>query len=273
VSGPYTEAPATPISDTLTAALTLSITASRFLVYFSIFDFQHEFTPTRFMSRTLAIGDVHGHIRALLALAELVPFREDDKLVFLGDYVDRGPDSKGVIQWLIERHKQGNTIALLGNHDQMMLEAPHDSMMLDMWVRCGGDATLRSYRVDKPITFDDLPDEHFEFLRSTCQLFHETESHIFVHAGVNPDRPLEQQDEDTLLWKKLRVARPHMSGKTVVCGHTAQSSGLPLDATHSICIDTWVYGNGWLTCLDVDSREFWQARSTGETRNSCLDEG
>jgi serine/threonine protein phosphatase 1 len=224
------------------------------------------------MPRTLAIGDIHGHIQALRALDEMVPFRDDDELIFLGDYIDRGPDSKEVLQWVIERHEQGNTIALLGNHDQMMLESPHDDVVLDMWVRCGGDATLLSYRPNKQVavTFDHIPSEHFEFLRSTCKLYHSTDTHIFVHAGVNVDLPLADQDEHTLLWKKLREARQHISGKTVVCGHTAQASGWPFNATHTICIDTWVYGDGWLTCLDVDSGEFWQAKSSGQTRAASL---
>lgn len=224
------------------------------------------------MSRTLAIGDIHGHFRALLKLEELVPFRDDDQLVFLGDYIDRGPDSKEVIQWLIERHERGNIVTLLGNHDQMMLEAPSDDVMVDMWIRCGGDATLNSYRPadSKRLKLSDIPDEHYEFLRSTCQLYHETETHIFVHGGVATHLSMADQSEEDLLWQKLRNAHPHESGKTVVCGHTAQASGWPLDAQHTICIDTWVYGDGWLTCLDVESLHFWQTKSSGETRESTL---
>lgn len=226
------------------------------------------------MPRTLAIGDIHGHLEALLALEDLVPFREDDTLVFLGDYVDRGPHSKGVIEWLIERQPRGNVVTLLGNHDLMMRDAPEDDGVLDSWVVFGGDKTLLSYRPseDKAVQFSDIPDEHWGFLRS-CPLWHETASHIFVHAGVQPARPMSEQSETTMLWEKLSDPQPHFSGKTVVVGHTAQRFGWPFDAGHTICIDTWIYGDGWLTCLDVDSREIWQANKEGETRRGHLDSG
>ena len=233
------------------------------------------------MPRTLAIGDIHGHFEALRLLDELVPFRDDDVLVFLGDYVDRGPHSKAVLDWLIERHALGNMVALLGNHDQMMLEARTDIAMRDSWLRFGGRETLLSYRNEAAENGESrdteyargqahIPDSHYRFLSSNCQLYHEADSHIFVHACVEPDLPLAAHDSDVLLWRKMRNPQPHVSGKTVICGHTAQSSGWPLDAIHTVCIDTWVYGSGWLTCLDVDSGRFWQAKSTGETRATSL---
>ena len=174
------------------------------------------------MPRTLAIGDIHGHLEALLALEDLVPFRAEDRLIFLGDYVDRGPHSKGVLDWLIERQSQGNVITLLGNHDLMMRDAPSDDTVLDSWVVFGGDKTLLSYRQseNKAVQFSDIPGEHWEFLRS-CELWHETDSHIFVHACVHPAKPMSEQSETTMLWEKLidpaallrqdRHRRPHGS--------------------------------------------------------------
>lgn len=224
------------------------------------------------MPRTLAIGDIHGHLEALLALEDLVPFRNEDTLVFLGDYVDRGPHSKGVLDWLIERQSQRNVITLLGNHDLMMRDAREDVRAIESWCFVGGDQTLLSYRLskDKGVQISDVPDEHWEFLRS-CKLWHETDSHIFAHACVHPVHPMRKQREMILLWEKLRDPQPHKSGKTVIVGHTAQKFGWPFDAGHTICIDTWIYGDGWLTCLDVDSREIWQSNKDGETRRGHLD--
>lgn len=226
------------------------------------------------MPRTLAIGDVHGHLEALLVLEREVPFRDDDTLVFLGDYVDRGPDSKRVLDWLIDWHSRGNVVALLGNHDLMMREAPDDDSVQDSWLLYGGDRTLLSYRPreSKAVQFSDVPDEHWEFLQTKCEPWFETESHIFVHACVAAELSMAEQTETTLLWEKLVDPQPHSSGKTVVCGHTAQKSGWPLDAGHTICIDTWVYGEGWLTCLDVNSRQIWQANRHEESRTGSLED-
>ena len=155
-----------------------------------------------------------------------------------------------------------------------MREAPLDEDAHDLWIAVGGKATLYSYRTDesRAIRFDDIPDTHWKFLRDTCLPYFETQTHIFAHAGVAPFLPLEKQKTTTLFWDKLVDPRPHESGKTVVCGHTAQRSGLPLNFGHTVCIDTWVYGEGWLTCLDVDSRDFWQARDDGTFQSSNLSE-
>lgn len=226
------------------------------------------------MPRTIAIGDIHGHLQALKVLARSVPFEDDDQLIGLGDYVDRGPDSRGVIDWMIERHAAGQVIPLLGNHDLMMRDAPDDEDMHDLWIAVGGKATLYSYRTDesRAIRFDDIPDAHWDFLHNTCRRYFETDTHIFAHAGVAPFLPLEKQKPTALFWDKLVDPRPHYSGKTVICGHTAQRSGLPLNFGHTICIDTCVYGQGWLTCLDVDSGDYWQARHDGESRKGNLSE-
>jgi serine/threonine protein phosphatase 1 len=220
------------------------------------------------MTRTFAIGDIHGCLTALETLVDFVSPGDDDTLITLGDYVDRGPDSKGVLDWLIDRYGQGHLIPLRGNHDLMFVNPDQESGMLDLWLLVGGAQTLLSYGSSED---RHVPDAHRGFLHSTCRKYYETDTHIFVHAALRPDRPLSQQSDDWLYWEKLRDPVPHCSGKTVICGHTAQKSGWPLNAEHTICIDTWVYGDGWLTCLDVDSRNFWQAKETGETRIGHLD--
>ena len=225
------------------------------------------------MSRTIAIGDIHGYLGALTTLAEFAGFRPDDQLISLGDYVDRGPDSAGVLDWLIERFEAGQLIPLRGNHDIMFLDYLDGGDWKSAWPGFGGDTTLQSY-VDRGIDPDieGIPDRHRQFIQQDCQRLHVGESHFFVHAMAHYDMPFDDQPDWLIYWEKWSDPPPHFSGKTLVCGHTAQKSGWPLTIGHAICIDTWVYGRGWLTALDVGTGEFWQARESGETRRGWLDE-
>jgi serine/threonine protein phosphatase 1 len=194
-------------------------------------------------------------------------------LIFLGDYVDRGPDSRGVIDRLLELRGRCRLVTLRGNHDQMMLDAQSSYETLREWLLCGGNKALASYAgPGEPGGLDDVPDPHWQFLEAT-QPYFETKTHFFVHGNVYPEMPLDEQPEYMLYWEKLeRGAAAHCSGKVMICGHTAQKSGIPLDLGHAVCIDTCVYGPGWLTCLDVRSGHLWQARQTGETRTGKLGE-
>ena len=221
--------------------------------------------------RVLAIGDIHGTSNALMALEAAVRFSPDDLLITLGDYVDRGPDSAGVLDWLIARRKTGKLVALLGNHERMMLASRSDPLARESWLSYGGVATLASYeRLGGEGQLDDVPDEHWAFMEQHCQNWYETESHFFVHAYALPDLPLEEQPEEFLLWERFLDPLPHQSGKTMVCGHTPQSSGMPLNLGHAVCIDTWAYATGWLTCLDVSTGEYWQANQRGASRTGKL---
>jgi len=221
--------------------------------------------------RHLAVGDIHGCFKALVALAEYVPFDRDDLIITLGDYVNRGPDSRAVLDWLIAYQRTGKLIALRGNHEIMMLRARDDAAALDEFLRCGGDATLASYaHSGKAGRLSDVPDAHWQFLEGTRAWF-DTETHFFVHANAYSDYSLEEQPDHMLYWESFSDAAPHISGKTMVCGHTSQKSGRPKNLGHAVCIDTWVYGDGWLTCLDVDAGLYWQANQRGETRLCLLD--
>jgi serine/threonine protein phosphatase 1 len=218
--------------------------------------------------RTLVIGDIHGCLRAFEALIEEVAPQTDDLLVTLGDYVDRGPDSKGVLERMLALQGQCRCVALKGNHDLMMLTARDDEEHFQEWLACGGKQTLESYHANQDWeTFAEaVATQHWHFLEQDCKPFHEIETHIFVHATIYPDLPLAEQPDYMLYWEKLELGswHPHESGKIMICGHTAQRSGRPLVLDHAICIDTWVYGDGWLTCLDVDSEVYWQANERGE---------
>lgn len=223
------------------------------------------------MGRILAIGDIHGCLTALETVLNLARVQPDDVLVTLGDYVDRGPHSRQVLDWLIDRDRGGKLIALRGNHDLMMSEARFDNQVRNGWISVGGVQTLQSYGDDGIIgTLEDVPERHFEFIDSTCRRYFETPTHIFVHAMLEPSTSLSEQTDETLYWEKFRDPDPHCSGKVMVCGHTSQKNGMPLSVGHAICIDTWVYGHGWLTCLDVESGQYWQAKQNGETRSASL---
>ena len=93
-----------------------------------------------------------------------------------------------------------------------------------------------------------------------------------MHANLRPDAALDQQSSDWLHWNALdpNMHRPHVSGKTMICGHTQQRDGVPLRLVGAICIDTWAYGDGWLTCLDVTTGEYWQANELGQTRDGVV---
>jgi serine/threonine protein phosphatase 1 len=225
--------------------------------------------------RTLAIGDVHGCSGALRALLNAVQLTDDDLIITLGDYVDRGPDSYGVIDQLLHLRRTGRLIALRGNHEEMMLRARESEERLHDWLDCGGKKTLASYSpLGDAGKLVDVPDEHWDFLENVCTDWHETATHIFVHANVCPTLPMDEQLTLMLHWGVLDRSRsePHYSGKVMVCGHTQQRSGLPLNLGHAVCIDTWAYGEGWLTCLDVYSGRVWQANRAERVRTLWLDE-
>jgi serine/threonine protein phosphatase 1 len=214
-------------------------------------------------SRTIAIGDIHGCSIALTALLELIAPQPDDTLITLGDYVDRGIDSKGVLDLLIALKDRCRLIPILGNHDEMMLHAKDGRSDFQFWLNCGGDAALDSYGSTSQL--DLIPAAHFRFLER-CYLFFETDAHFFVHANYKPDLPLDRQDDHTLRWLSLRdfVPGPHSSGKIAVLGHTPQPD--VLDLGHLICLDTGCCNGGWLTALDVASGAVRQVDEKGRKR-------
>ncbi len=219
------------------------------------------------MKRTLAIGDIHGCLGPLTTLWKAVNPRPEDHIVFIGDYVDRGPDAKGVIEFLLNLPPELNVTFLSGNHEEKFFLSRIDKTELAHWLEAwGGGATLESYG---PGGFDDVPETHWEFLRRAKPYF-ETDTHIFVHANLEPDLPLDQQPCFTLIHKKLGSPVQHHSGKVMVCGHASQKTPVPLNLGHAICIDTDPDRGGWLTCLHVEAGSYWQANSDGTIREGDL---
>ena len=222
--------------------------------------------------RTLVIGDIHGCSEALdVLLNELAPGKEDT-LVTLGDYVDRGPDSKGVLQRLIALDMQTRLVPLIGNHEILMLDAKEQKIDFESWLAIGGLATMESYAGAPVPEWSAVPKAHWDFMMTRCQRYFESDRHIFAHAGVNFALPLAEQSDDWLFWRRFHDVQAHFSGKTLLCGHTAQKDGRPSIKPGCICIDTWVYGDGWLTGMDVSTDLFSQANQRGQLRRLNLHE-
>lgn len=208
------------------------------------------------MPRIIAIGDIHGCSDALASILRVIDPQHDDTIIPLGDYVNRGMDSKGVLDLLIELSRRCRVVPILGNHDEMMLAARGSKAAFRHFLEFGGIETLDSYGDSGQISL--IPDEHFQFLES-CVPWFETETHSFTHGNYDPDLPLEQQSGRTLRWLSLRdsVPGPHFSGKVAVVGHTPQPEVLNL--RHLVCLDTGCASGGKLTAMDVESGEMWCA--------------
>ena len=220
--------------------------------------------------RTIAIGDVHGCLAALAALIDAIEPDPTDTLVTLGDYVDRGPHSRGVLDRLIALGRRCRLIPLMGNHEEALLDALSDLSALKRWLTLGGADTLRSYGWTsggpRRALADWIPKPHREFV-AACRPYHQTRRHLFLHAGYVPELPLEEQPGEALRWRVTSATtQPHHSGKVAIVGHTPQSSGEILDMGFLICIDTNCARGGWLTALDVDSGRVWQADRAGRLR-------
>jgi len=216
--------------------------------------------------RTIAIGDIHGCANALTRLLEAIEPRTNDRVILLGDYVDRGPDSRKAMDILMDLRSRCWLIPLMGNHDKMLLGLLlGKEYMFSNWMALGGKATLQSFQVIGP---QYIPERYISFLRS-CVPAYETAGYLFLHANYLPNTCIEEQPQYVLRWESLKVRcpPPHYSGKTVILGHTAQKNGRILDLGYLKCIDTFCYGGGWLTALDVDSGECWQANQHDELRN------
>ncbi len=217
--------------------------------------------------RELAIGDIHGCARALETLLEFVQPQRSDTIIFLGDYIDRGPDSCRVIDVIIELNRQCTVVALTGNHEIMLRRAVDDREAMSHWMRHGGWATLQSYlQAGAPAGLGGIPERHWQFFEEQTLDYWETDDSIFVHAGLGPELDLDEQPDFLLFWQPFSDPTVHKSGKQIICGHSHQESGMPALFDRGICIDTWAHAGGWLTCLDTIQKTAIQANERGEHR-------
>jgi len=224
-------------------------------------------------TRVYAIGDIHGRADLLTALLRTIDRDSDGYigrrvLVFLGDYVDRGLHSREVLDLLTGTSFAGyETFFLKGNHDAWLLQSLADPAHVHSWLASGGLATLLSYGIDVPAGVSGeqraslvqqglqnaLPESHQRFL-AQLRTLHIEGSYLFVHAGIRPGVPLEEQREEDLCWIRdefLNDSRDH--GYCVVHGHSI--SGKAQRRKNRIGVDTGAYATGCLSCLVVEGHE------------------
>jgi len=212
--------------------------------------------------RIFAIGDIHGCFDQFRELVEdKIRLEKSDKLVLLGDYIDRGPDSKKVLDFIIGLQNSGfDTIALTGNHEAMLVDAYFNPDRLSLWMKNGGGATLNSFGINN---LSQLNPAYLNFFKE-LPLWYESDNYLFVHAGFNDSASDPFLDRKTMLWHSSEeYTHPKLAGKTIVHGHqTIQLVYLKeslLHGDHVINIDTGcVYKNiedyGKLTAVELNSR-------------------
>jgi serine/threonine protein phosphatase 1 len=209
------------------------------------------------MERIFAVGDIHGCLDKLVSLMDIIDVDlKKETLVFMGDYIDRGPHSKEVVDYLIDLARGGNRVVFLkGNHELMLQNYLSGKDKLSFFYN-GGEATLSSYMKAGGLNEASLiPPEHLEFF-DNLRLYYETENYVFVHGGLKANIPLEHQDEWDMLWMRDEFIYSDFDfGKIVIFGHTPFREPLILD--NKIGIDTGaVYGNK-LTCVELSAMKFF----------------
>ncbi|MFO7760285.1 MAG: metallophosphoesterase family protein [Desulfobia sp.] len=209
--------------------------------------------------KTFVIGDIHGCYGALTRLLEKIdPDPERDTLVFLGDYIDRGPDSSRVISKVIELSRTfRRLVPLKGNHEEMFLSwlAGRDDQ--DLYLQIGGTATLKSYGIMPPYDRNDnkIPAQHINFIRELLLLWEDNQA-IYVHAGLKPGVHLSMQPSHWCCWARGEFyLSNHDFGKKIVFGHTPFPDE-PFQNKEKIGIDTGAVYGGRLTCLILPDMEF-----------------
>jgi serine/threonine protein phosphatase 1 len=213
------------------------------------------------MNKIFAIGDIHGCLGKFEALIQNIDANpQNDTLIFIGDYIDRGNSSSKVVDYVIQlKSEYKKVVCLLGNHEYMLIRYL-EGVDEDIYLENGGIATLHSYGIrlsDEPGKRKaKIPREHREFFESLLP-YYETKNHIFVHAGLKPGLPLRQQTMSDLLWIRHEFVEAEDDfGKMVVFGHTPLN--YPLIMPNKIGIDTGAIYGGKLTCVELPSVKIHQ---------------
>ncbi len=183
------------------------------------------------MARYIAITDIHGELAKLENLLSKLELRDDDVFVFMGDYIDRGPDSCGVVEKIIELGEIYKCIYLIGSHEYALLHAKSDDYYNYLFWNYGGPTTVKSYGGN----FENILNKHGDFFRS-LEFYYLTEDYLFVHAGINPDYPLEKQNETDLVYIRGKfIYSKHNLPQKIIFGHTEFDE--PYVTDDKICID------------------------------------
>lgn len=219
------------------------------------------------MERVFAIGDVHGCNRTFRKLLfEKVHVAKSDIVVCLGDYVDRGPDSKGVVDTILELRASGFQVQTLrGNHEQLMMDSPDSSETFEQWIFNGGLETLKSFGVG---SYDDFASEYKRFFDAT-EYYFEAAQCIFVHAGLDFTSGNEFSNTEAMLWSRnMKIDPVRLGQRRIIHGHTPKPAELIPDQTKASVVNIdggCVYaarpGYGHLFALEVNSMEFTGVRN------------
>ena len=209
------------------------------------------------MPLTYAVGDVHGSLDMLKALVDACREHADGRalqFVFLGDYIDRGAESAGVVRFMMRLQDElgDRLIALRGNHEAFVLGLLDGAMPLGVWLANGGVTTLDSYGARE---VGELPRAHLDWMRS-LRLSYDDGRRFFVHAGIDPEKPLDAQDERVLLW----IREPFLSdrrdyGRLIVHGHTPLTTAVPELRSNRLNLDTAAVYGGVLTAAVFDDAQ------------------
>jgi len=226
--------------------------------------------------RLFAIGDIHGCPDELAALIKAIEPARSDTIVFVGDYVDRGPSARDVIEQLIELERgEAEVVFLKGNHEDMMLSfLGFPGHYGESFIFNGGAQTLDSYGVsestlDRAIEF--IPARHVDFLRNLATSYHRP-PYLFVHAGIMPARQLEEQAVEDMLWIRQEfIFNVHQIAATVVFGHTPMRAVM-VDLPYKLGIDTGLVYGGKLTCLEFSEGVAYQVgRGSRQVKTQQVD--
>jgi serine/threonine protein phosphatase 1 len=212
--------------------------------------------------RTFVVGDIHGCVEELNVLLDGICPEATDKLIFLGDYIDRGPSPRSVIERLLRLSREGaQCVFLKGNHEDMFLSyLGRGGLYGDFFLRNGGSVTLASYGLEGiagPVAMSRMPEDHLRFLDSLV-LTHEHDGFLCVHAGFDPDRPWDNQEAEDLLWIRDKwLPSHHPYPCTVIFGHTPLRAPL-IDLPYKIGLDTGLVYSNCLTALELAEMRLFQ---------------
>ncbi len=224
------------------------------------------------MTKTFVIADIHGCEQALEKLLDKIKsaFEKEDKIIFLGDYIDRGPASRQVVEKIISLKRQSpHILTLMGNHEQMLLDFLAGQNQ-DAYLQYGGLQTLQNYNWEAGTRDYHIPTTHIHFFKELLPYW-EDDNYIYVHAGLQPGVHLSRQNTNWLLWSRDTDNNKETDrGKTIIYGHTTHTK--PLITPYKIGIDTGAVYGGKLTCLilpdlefvSVASERFWLLRDHQE---------
>jgi serine/threonine protein phosphatase 1 len=229
----------------------------------------------RAKDRLFAIGDIHGCPLELDALLRGIDPTPSDTVIFVGDYVDRGPSARDVIDLLVDfKQRHPSSVFLKGNHEDMMLHfLGMPGHYGESFLFNGGFTTMLSYDIDE-MHLDEalelLPRSHVEFLEN-LETSYLRPPYLFVHAGVHPLRSLEEQEDEDMLWIRQEfIANPHDLGHTVIFGHTPMRDVM-LDLPYKIGLDTGLVYGGKLSAVEFnDGRCYQVSRGSKKVTNHRL---